>query len=117
MKSMTASDAKESFGEMLAVAECEPVSITRNGRVVVVAMPAYSGERERRLDPTAVDRMLQMYSEGSVDRSECRDATGLSFGEMLLRMGELGLPLPIVRTLDRFSPAQRAIYEEAFEAR
>ena len=60
MKSMTASDAKESFGEMLAVAEREPVSITRNGRVVVVAMPADSGERERRLDPTAVDRMLQI---------------------------------------------------------
>ena len=117
MKSMTASDAKESFGEMLAVAEREPVSITRNGRVVVVAMPAYSGERERRLDPTAVDRMLQMYSEGAVDRSECSDATGLSFGEMLLRMGELGLPLPIVRTLDRFSPAQRLIYEEAFGPR
>ena len=77
MKSMTASDAKESFGEMLAVAEREPVSITRNGRVVVVAMPAYSGEREQKIDPTAVDKLLQMYSEGSVDRSECGNATGL----------------------------------------
>jgi len=117
MKSMTATDAKDRFGEMLAVAEREPLSITRNGRVVVVAMPADSEKRPSGFDPATVDHMLEMYSQGLLGRSECQDATGLAFGEMLQRMGALELTLPVVRTRDRFNAAQNANYEEAFEGR
>jgi hypothetical protein len=115
MKSMTATDAKDRFGEMLAVAEREPLSIPRNGRVVVVAMPADSEQRPTGIDPATVDHKLEMYSQALLGRFECQDATGLAFEEMLLRMGELELTLLVVRTRDRFSAAQRANYEEPFE--
>jgi len=117
MKSMTATDAKDRFGEMLAVAEREPLSITRNGRVVVVAMPADTEKRPTGIDPATVDHKLEMYSRGLLSRSECQDATGLAFGEMLLRMGALELTLPVVRTRDRFTAVQRANYEGAFGGR
>jgi prevent-host-death family protein len=41
MKSVTATEAKNSFGELLMSAQSEPVSITRNGKEQVLLIPLW----------------------------------------------------------------------------
>lgn len=49
MKSITALEAKNRFGEVLEAAQRQPVSITRNGRPSVVVISAESYARRQRL--------------------------------------------------------------------
>lgn len=45
VKTMTAREAKQSFGQLLDTAQREPVSITRNGRDVAVVLSKQDYER------------------------------------------------------------------------
>jgi prevent-host-death family protein len=56
MKSITALEAKNRFGEVMEAAQRQPVSITRNGRPSVVMISAESYARRRRI---ACERMRQ----------------------------------------------------------
>ena len=56
MKSVTALEAKNRFGEVLETAQRQPVSITRNGRPSVVMISAESYARRQRM---ARDRLRQ----------------------------------------------------------
>lgn len=114
MKTMTATDAKNSFGELMLLAETVPVSITRNGRVVATLIPA--ARQEINLDEVEISRILSLYSNGRMDRHDVQDETGLSFGEILQRLRQAGLTLPMVRTYGRFNERQRALYNEIFSA-
>ncbi len=49
MKSVTALEAKNRFGEVLEAAQRQPVSITRNGRPSVVMISAESYARGQRM--------------------------------------------------------------------
>ena len=49
MKSVTALEAKNRFGEVLEAAQRQPVSITRNGRPSVVVISAESYARRQRM--------------------------------------------------------------------
>ena len=49
MKSMTALEAKNRFGEVMEAAQRQPVSITRNGRPSVVIISAESYARRQRV--------------------------------------------------------------------
>jgi prevent-host-death family protein len=49
MKSITALEAKNRFGEVLEAAQRQPVSITRNGRPSVVVISAESYARRQRM--------------------------------------------------------------------
>ena len=49
MKSVTALEAKNRFGEVLEAAQRQPVSITRNGRPSVVMISAESYARRQRM--------------------------------------------------------------------
>jgi antitoxin Phd len=44
MKSFTASDARRRFGRLMETARREPVTITKNGRVAAVMLPASNKE-------------------------------------------------------------------------
>ncbi len=56
MKSMTALEAKNRFGEVMEAAQRQPISITRNGRPSVVVISAESYARRQRI---ARERMRQ----------------------------------------------------------
>ena len=113
MKTMAATDAKNNFGELMALVETGPVSITRNGRVVATLLPA-NRQAPTQLGDEAIGKLLSMYSKGQIDRYDVQEETGLSFSEILLRLRESGLTLPIVRTFDRFNKKQKALYAEIF---
>lgn len=49
MKSVTALEAKNRFGEVMEAAQRQPVSITRNGRPSVVMISAESYARRQRM--------------------------------------------------------------------
>jgi prevent-host-death family protein len=61
MKTITALDAKNRFGELIEAAQRQPVTVTRNGRPSVIVLSAEAYERRRRL---ARERVLQ-----AMDRS------------------------------------------------
>jgi len=115
MKSMSATDAKNNFGQLMSLLESGPVSITKNGRVVATVEPAAHLVRNG-LSDQAIDELLGMFSKGLVERRDVQDETGMFFGDILTRMRRLGLTLPIVRTFERFNSQQRALYEEIFRA-
>jgi prevent-host-death family protein len=60
MASMTATDAKNRFGEVLELARKEPVRVQKNGRDVAVVLSAEEYQsliargQERRIDPLVV---------------------------------------------------------------
>jgi prevent-host-death family protein len=56
MKSVTALEAKNRFGEVMEAAQRQPISITRNGRPSVVMLSAESYDRRQRM---ARERMRQ----------------------------------------------------------
>jgi prevent-host-death family protein len=63
MKSVTALEAKNRFGEVLETAQRQPVSITRNGRPSVVMISAESYERRQRMARERLRQSLQRAGE------------------------------------------------------
>jgi hypothetical protein len=61
-----------------------------------------------------VAAVLEKYAQGLIDHGTAEGQTGLTFGEMLLRMGELGLALPIVRTYERYNAQRKECYGRIF---
>lgn len=53
MKTMSAKDAKNTFGLLIDLARSQPVTIEKHGRSVVVVMAAEEYERLKALDATA----------------------------------------------------------------
>jgi prevent-host-death family protein len=113
MLSIPSTEAKNRFGELLAAVGDGPVSITRNGRPVAYIIAADEAG-SRGLDKPAVKRLIADYANGRVTRARLQEETGLSFGEVLLHLAAAGLPLPVVRTIDRFTPKQRKLYDQMF---
>ena len=50
MKTLTAKDAKYSFGRLIELARAEPVTVAKRGRPVVVVMAVEEFERLKALD-------------------------------------------------------------------
>jgi prevent-host-death family protein len=63
MKSVTALEARNRFGEVLEAAQRQPVSITRNGRPSVVMISAESYARKQRLSRERLRHALQRAGE------------------------------------------------------
>lgn len=57
---------------------------------------------------------LRLFADGSIDRYEAQNRTGLYFSEMLLRMGELGINRKPVKISDRMSPEQNELFNKVF---
>jgi prevent-host-death family protein len=58
MRSMTAKDAKYSFGKLIDLARAEPVAVAKHGRPVVVVMAVEEFERLKALDDAKTTRAL-----------------------------------------------------------
>ena len=54
MKTLTAKDAKYSFGRLIDLARAEPVTVAKHGRPVVVVMAVEEYERLKALDSSKV---------------------------------------------------------------
>ena len=63
MKSMTALEAKNRFGEVMEAAQRQPVSITRNGRPSVVIISAESYARRQRVARERLRQAMQRAGE------------------------------------------------------
>ncbi len=63
MKSVTALEAKNRFGEVMEAAQRQPVSITRNGRPSVVMISAESYARRRRIARERLRQAMQRAGE------------------------------------------------------
>jgi len=77
MKIITALEAKNRFGEVMEVAQRQPVSITRNGRPSVVVISAESYARRQRIARERMRQAMQRageyaaahgMNEGSLDK-------------------------------------------------
>jgi prevent-host-death family protein len=68
MKSVTALEAKNRFGEVLETAQRQPVSITRNGRPSVVMISAESYQRRQRMARERLRQSLQRAGEHAVSQ-------------------------------------------------
>jgi prevent-host-death family protein len=111
MQTVTATEAKNNFGNLMSAIESGPVSITRNGRAVatlsaVKTTPAMS--------EAAINKLLGLYADGLLSRQDVQDETGLAFDEILEKVALLGLTLPVVRTFDQYDDVQQALYNEVF---
>lgn len=62
MKTISALDAKNRFGELIEAAQREPVAVTRNGRPSVIVVSADAYERRRRM---ARERLRQAMDHAS----------------------------------------------------
>lgn len=63
MKSVTALEAKNRFGEVMEAAQRQPVSITRNGRPSVVMISAESYARRQRMARERLRQAMQRAGE------------------------------------------------------
>ena len=113
MQTVTATDAKNNFGDLMSRIESGPVSITRNGRIVATLYPASPAKTV--VSSAEIDKLLALYADGLMNRHDIQDETGLAFDEILERMALSGLTLPVVRTLDRYNSNQKALYDEIFQ--
>jgi prevent-host-death family protein len=77
MKSITALEAKNRFGEVMEAAQRQPVGITRNGRPSVVVISAESYARRQRIARERMRQAMQRageyaaahgMNEGSLDK-------------------------------------------------
>ncbi len=69
MRTMSAKEAKNRFGELLLEAQREPVTIEKNGKPVGVF---YSWEDHRHIEEVKLERLRAMVAEGlaELDRGE-----------------------------------------------
>lgn len=66
MKTVTALEAKNRFGEVMEAAQRQPVSITRNGRPSVVMISAESYARRQRVARERLRHTMQRAGEHAV---------------------------------------------------
>ena len=104
MKSITASDAKQNFGELLADAATEPVCIVRHGKAVAAVVPAgWLEQNASRVDPRAAARVAQQEKDRSREDKHRRIALAL----LLAQPGEREATLDQARQMvDRWQAGQ-----------
>jgi len=78
MKSVSASDAKQNFGELLADAAKGPVRIVRHGKIVAAVVPAtWLEQNASRVDPRVAARLTQQERDRSREDKHRRIALEL----------------------------------------
>ena len=112
MKTISATDAKNKFGDLMNMISAGPIAITKNNKVVAFLMPSPQGQAQPA--ETYLDKILAEYSTGVVSRKKLEEATGLWFGEILAEMAKRGLALPKVNTAQKFNEKQAALFNQIF---
>ena len=110
-RTMTSSDAKTNFGELLSSLNSSgPVEITRNGKCVgLLTLPQAQSVDAGRLAALAV-----AYAQGRVSWPQIAEESGASFGELLLALGLQKLSLP--KVVAKKNPEQIALLNQVFDA-
>ena len=104
LRTISASDAKQGLGELLASLPASgPVQITRNGRAVAVLVAAPPAPSMN------LSKLATMYARGEIEWRRIADETGASFGELLVELGRQGLALPVVTA--KKSAKQAALFD------
>jgi prevent-host-death family protein len=82
MRTMSARDAKNHFGELLMEAQREPVRIEKNGRPVGVL---YSWEEHEEIERLKLERLTVMIGEGlaDVERGDVHEMTDELWSEIV----------------------------------
>ena len=60
-------------------------------------------------------KALIAYSSGEISRTELENLTGLWFGDVLLELAKLELPLPRFNSSSRYTPEQKKLHDELFK--
>ncbi|MDD2880851.1 MAG: type II toxin-antitoxin system Phd/YefM family antitoxin [Rhodoferax sp.] len=111
MRTMTSSEAKTNFGEVLSSLNSSgPIEITRNGKSVglLTLPPAQAADAGR------LAALASAYAQGRVSWPQITEETGASFGELLLALGLQKLSLP--KVMAKKSPEQTALLNQVFDA-
>ena len=111
MRTMTSSDAKTNFGEVLSsLNSAGPIEITRNGKSVgLLTLPPVQS-----IDRTRLAALATAYAQGRVSWPQIAEETGAGFGELLLALGLQKLSLPKVVAKKR--PEQTALLNQMLDA-
>ena len=112
MKTISATDAKNRFGDLMNMISSGSVAITKNNKVVAILTPA-AQERAQPAD-TYLNKILAEYSAGVVSRKRVEEATGLWFGEILAEMAKRKLALPKVNSALKFNAEQSVLFDRIF---
>lgn len=75
MLTFTATEAKQNFGKLTDTAMVQPVSITRQGRVILEVMTPQ--EKERIIQERIQSLVFEQFIQDAIDAQEHYDATGL----------------------------------------
>jgi prevent-host-death family protein len=114
MKTITATDAKNKFGDLMNMIGSGPVSITKNNKVIAILSPVH--QEHQSPSPAILDKLLSDYSRGLVARKDVEGMTGLWFGEVVAEMAKRGLSLPIVGSEQKFNASQAALFDRIFSS-
>lgn len=114
MKTISATDAKNKFGELMSIISAGPVAITKNNKVVAFLTPSL--QQQAQPAEAYLDKLLAEYSGGVISRKKLEEVTGLWFGEVLAEMAKRGLALPKVNTAQKFNEKQTALFNRVFRA-
>lgn len=111
MRSITATEAKNKFGDLMHMVAAGPIAITKNNKIVAILSPI---SRPNQSPGFYLDKLLAEYSAGGLSRRELEEATGLCFGDVLSALGERGLSLPRVDSTKGFNPEQMGLLNKVF---
>lgn len=75
MLTFTATEARQNFGKLTDVAMTQPVSITRQGRVILEVMTPY--EKEKMIQERVREMMFSQFVAEAVEAHEHYETTGL----------------------------------------
>lgn len=116
MKTISATDAKNKFGDLMTSISAGPIAITKNGKVAAYLSPANNAE-DRTLTAQKLNEVLEAYSAGTMTRRNVEEATGLWFSDLLSELGRRNLPLPRVDSTVHLNENQRTLFNTIFHKR
>ena len=113
MKTISATDAKNKFGQLMGVVSAGPIAITKNGKIAAYLTPSQI-EEDHPMSAEQLDVILNSYASGNITRRNVEDATGLWFSDILEELGKRGLHLPKVDTRIHYNGKQLALFNTIF---
>ncbi len=113
MKTISATDAKNKFGQLMSVISAGPIAITKNGKIAAYLTPSQI-EDEHSMSVEQLDELLNSYASGNITRRNIEEATGLWFSDILEELGRRGLQLPKVDTRIHYNDKQLMLFNTIF---
>lgn len=113
MKTISATDAKNKFGDLMSAISAGPIAITKNGKVAAYLTPSQHAEAHT-LSDDQLATVMTSYAAGKITRKMVEETTGMWFGDILAELGRRGLSLPRVDTRTHYNAKQAALFKTIF---